>query len=1181
MGKSGLLVALAVGAVVLPNCGAGLPAPATAPPIEVAALRSVPPVHPEPRVTLTASDGTGLRLVDLTARAVVDEPLALTELHLAFENPQERTVEGTFRITLPPGATVSRFAMRIADHWQEGEVVELQAARRAYEDFLHRKQDPALLEQAAGSEFSARVFPIPAHTLKELILSYSQEIEPGNGYTLPLGGLPELGALDVEVTRAGAGTPEIAIRDAHRAPHDVVLAPRATALHGTDRPTEGMRSGELVLARVRPEVNEALEPMASTVVLFDTSASRALGFTDQLNLLTRLVDGIARSPASGPAAPLAVACFDQTIETVYEGKAGNFGAAQIAAIERRGALGASDVERALVWAGGEARKGAYKRVVLISDGVATMGATEDDKLVTAARALNSQGVDRLDAVAVGGIRDDAGLRRIVTAGLVHDGVVADGTLDEPSLARRLTRATRSGVPVRVAGASWWWPRTIDGVQPGEERTVYAEVAGAGPVTIEVGGKVTVASLRATERPLLERSLAQAKIASLLDQQAAAEPGSQNAQATTKQIIQLSVAHRVISPFTAMIVLETERDYERFQIDRHALADILTIDHGAIATANRSLGDGTPQVTAGDRNVDETRKRDDGSRAERTDRTLQQPAPAASSGNPVPQPEAPPAMAALAPPPPASPRPVMEAEKSIGGLGLTGAGAGGGGRGEGIGLGNIGTIGHGAGTGTGQGFGNGHGRLSGAHTVDVPTIRQGAVQVNGRLPPEVIQRIVRQNFGRFRLCYENGLRQNPQLAGTVAVRFTIDRTGAVTTVADASSTLHDSGVVACVMRGFGNLSFPQPEGGAVTVVYPIVFAPGEGGGRRWTPPGPIAIAPQGPPPPPPPPPPPQKADPYTGQLKSVMDALAHGDVGGASAEASQWHSTDPGDVLGLVALGETLEASGDTARAARAYGSIIDLFGSRADLRRFAGNRLEHLRGGDGLDLAIDDYEKAKQERPDHPASHRELAYALVKKGAFDRAFEAVLDGMHQKYPGGRFAGVDQVLREDLGLVAAAWIKSEPRRREEIERRVTEAGGTLENAPSLRFVLTWETDANDVDFHIFDAKNNHAFYGAKTLASGGSLYADITTGYGPECFTIRAPKGKRAGPYTLQANYYSRGPMGYGMGKLEIIEHDGAGTLTFDERPYVVMVDHAFVDLGTVDGSPAILADPKVGKPNPG
>ena len=41
-------------------------------------------------------------------------------------------------------------------------------------------------------------------------------------------------------------------------------------------------------------------------------------------------------------------------------------------------------------------------------------------------------------------------------------------------------------------------------------------------------------------------------------------------------------------------------------------------------------------------------------------------------------------------------------------------------------------------------------------------------------------------------------------------------------------------------------------------------------------------------------------------------------------------------------------------------------------------------------------------------------------------------------------------------------------------------------------------------------------------------------------------------------------MGYGMGKLEIIDaRRQAAGLKFEERPFVVMVDHAFVDLGTV------------------
>jgi hypothetical protein len=99
-----------------------------------------------------------------------------------------------------------------------------------------------------------------------------------------------------------------------------------------------------------------------------------------------------------------------------------------------------------------------------------------------------------------------------------------------------------------------------------------------------------------------------------------------------------------------------------------------------------------------------------------------------------------------------------------------------------------------------------------------------VQVNGRLPPEVVQRIVRQNFGRFRLCYEQGLQSNPALTGRVTVKFQIDASGAVTNVADGGSDLPSTGTVACVVRGFTNLSFPQPEGGIVSVTYPVHFSP---------------------------------------------------------------------------------------------------------------------------------------------------------------------------------------------------------------------------------------------------------------------------------------------------------------------------------------------------------------------
>ena len=162
----------------------------------------------------------------------------------------------------------------------------------------------------------------------------------------------------------------------------------------------------------------------------------------------------------------------------------------------------------------------------------------------------------------------------------------------------------------------------------------------------------------------------------------------------------------------------------------------------------------------------------------------------------------------------------------GGLGLTGLGEGGGGRFENIGLVNFGPMGHGGGTGPGDGVGTGRGRLPARHVARSPGVHEGTTTVNGRLPPETIQRIVRQNFGRFRLCYENGTRANPNLEGRVSTKFVIDRAGAVQLTADGGSDLPDQGVVQCVVRAFGDLSFPQPEGGMVTVVYPIVFTPGQ-------------------------------------------------------------------------------------------------------------------------------------------------------------------------------------------------------------------------------------------------------------------------------------------------------------------------------------------------------------------
>ncbi len=189
-------------------------------------------------------------------------------------------------------------------------------------------------------------------------------------------------------------------------------------------------------------------------------------------------------------------------------------------------------------------------------------------------------------------------------------------------------------------------------------------------------------------------------------------------------------------------------------------------------------------------------------------------------------------------------PVLGASPGSGAAGLSGTGIGGGGTGEGVGLGKVGDLGHtdgkaGWGTGGdgspprslsgGDGAWLAHGHWAGplrSHTPAPPRYGwESGCKVSGRLSPEAIQRIVRANFGRFRLCYERGLAGNPSLEGRVSTKFVIGARGQVLAFANDGSDLPDSAVVSCVNQAFSNLTFPEPPDGAeVTVIYPIAFDP---------------------------------------------------------------------------------------------------------------------------------------------------------------------------------------------------------------------------------------------------------------------------------------------------------------------------------------------------------------------
>jgi TonB family protein len=83
--------------------------------------------------------------------------------------------------------------------------------------------------------------------------------------------------------------------------------------------------------------------------------------------------------------------------------------------------------------------------------------------------------------------------------------------------------------------------------------------------------------------------------------------------------------------------------------------------------------------------------------------------------------------------------------------------------------------------------------------------------------------VHEAFGAY--GEKDALRNCPNLQGRVTLRFTIAPDGSVREARALDSDVPDAMLGACVVRQVRTVRLPAPEGGAVTVVYPILFSRG--------------------------------------------------------------------------------------------------------------------------------------------------------------------------------------------------------------------------------------------------------------------------------------------------------------------------------------------------------------------
>jgi hypothetical protein len=105
-------------------------------------------------------------------------------------------------------------------------------------------------------------------------------------------------------------------------------------------------------------------------------------------------------------------------------------------------------------------------------------------------------------------------------------------------------------------------------------------------------------------------------------------------------------------------------------------------------------------------------------------------------------------------------------------------------------------------------------------VDLIASPPGEKHMEGNVPPEAVAKVVKQNSGGLRACYEHALKRKPDLqyVSSVTARFQVKNTGNAFNVSFAPHT--DPEMERCMAQTMGKWKFPVFQGDPVEVSVPV-------------------------------------------------------------------------------------------------------------------------------------------------------------------------------------------------------------------------------------------------------------------------------------------------------------------------------------------------------------------------
>jgi tetratricopeptide (TPR) repeat protein len=542
----------------------------------------------------------------------VRDQIARTTIEESFVNHTDGVLEGVFHFPLPQDASISGFGMWIGDNLVEADVVEKQRAREIYETILTEKRDPGLLEWTGGNVFKARVYPIFGHSEKRIKLTYTQVLPLQGGqyrysYALQSEMLRQhpLRQLDIDFKVHSAlplrsvTSPTHTTRD-DRTEHsahveftaqeytptrDFEVVVEVDTAHQPEVVMVPHRRGEdgYFLLQVLPPAaqgkrDRTLLPDGTPLrllVLADTSASMdASQRARQAAFVAALLGALT------PRDMVNLGCCDVDCEWAFD-KPCPATSQQVLAtrqfLAKRVSLGWTDLDRAFASAFRQCELGT--QILYVGDGIVTTADADPVAFAARLRRLHQEqgkGV-ACHAVALGNSFEPGVLHAIGSLGGGSSRQVSGGQGPVSAAREWLAEATRPAlrdlkVEFKGLRTARVYPEELPNLPAGSQQIVLGRYLPEGKdqvgevvVTGRLGDKQvrysSAISLKSAEEgnSFIPRLWARMHLDTLLAQ--GTSPPIRD------EIIALSEEYQIITPYTSLLVLESDADRERFGVKR--------------------------------------------------------------------------------------------------------------------------------------------------------------------------------------------------------------------------------------------------------------------------------------------------------------------------------------------------------------------------------------------------------------------------------------------------------------------------------------------------------------------------------------------------------------------------------------------------------------------------------------